>query len=110
MREPGIDTTKIKQWAGRVTPRDLVWQRDTVNLALTTNYDLIEFIGSALKRSKDPDLNGEMLARLVAEFTAEEITWFCDNYKRPPQHEKRKAAGERSGRIRSWWREPREDW
>jgi hypothetical protein len=37
MREPGIDTTKIKRWAGRVTPRDLVWLRDTVNFALTTN-------------------------------------------------------------------------
>ena len=98
MCEPGIDTRKVRHWASRIKPQDLVWLRNTVNFALTTPYDLKEFISTSLDRAGDPRINRRVITSVLAEFSEDEIVWFCDNYKQPPQHEKRRAAARRSAR------------
>ncbi len=95
MYEPGVDTRKVRQWARRIKPQDLVWLRDTVNFALTTPYDLKGFISTSLDRAGDPRISRGTLTQVLREFSEDEIVWFCDNYKQPPQQEKRRSAARR---------------
>ena len=92
MKQNGIDVLKLKQWAKRLKPRDLVWLRETATFALSTPHDLREFIAVALRRSLDRNVNEKALRRMVEELTADEILYFCDEFKRPSQHDKRRGS------------------
>lgn len=93
MRESGIDSEKIKRWAKRISTEDFAWLRGTVTFALSRqSEDVPQFIRTALDRSYDPSRNRELIRKLVEELSTDEIIWFCDNYKRHPQHEKRRAS------------------
>ena len=92
MKEIGIDIRKLKRWAKRLKPRDLVWLRETVTFALGTPHDLRQFVGVALDRSRDGTVNQKTIRDMVEQLTADEIICFCDEFKRPSQHDKRRAA------------------
>jgi hypothetical protein len=92
MKEIGIDTPKLKKWAKRLNPRDLVWLRETVTFALSTPHDLREFVAIALHRSHDGSVNQQTIRAMIEQLAADEIVWFCDEFKRPSQHDKRRGS------------------
>ena len=94
--DPGVDKEKLKRWANRVTPEEFRWLRGTVNFAWGASDDLKRFIATSMRHTYGRHLPS--IRQLLEEFTTDEIICFCDSYKRPPQHEKRKRS--RSQRYR----------
>jgi hypothetical protein len=92
VKQSGIDVPKLRQWAKRLKPRDLLWLRETATFALSTPHDLRDFIAVALTRSRDGNVNDQALRKMVEELTADEILYFCDEFKKPSQHDKRRGS------------------
>ena len=98
--EPDVDRGKLKRWAKRVTPEELSWLRGTVDFAWGASDDLKQFIAVSMHRTYGRELPS--IAEMLEALTTDEIIWFCDGYKRPPQHEKRNHSRSRRYRqIRS---------